>query len=78
MYAVSVFAAVESDAEESIEAHPSIWLSPGRTNCRWPPFKLNGAIIKCSEPRESWSSYGVRKVLYMCGKYISDFSILYH
>ena len=44
MYAVTVFAADGSDTEETIEAHPTIWLTPGRKRCRWPNLNVSEAI----------------------------------
>lgn len=82
MYSVTVFNAVDSEAEEEVEAHPSIWLSPGIKHCRWPTFKqseaVKNAIRKRLEPRESWTTHDVKKVLYVCGKlsWMSNFIVL--
>jgi hypothetical protein len=67
MYAVTVFWADDSD-DETVEAHPTSWLSPRRTHCRWPQMNVNNAIKKMAEPHDSWTTHTVKKVLKYTGK----------
>lgn len=69
MYAVTVFAADDSDTEETIEAHPALWLTPGRKRCRWPNVNVSEAIRKSASPTDMWTTHGVKKVLVFCGEY---------
>ena len=63
MYSVVVFPpeSDDSDGEEEVEAVPSVWLSPGRTQCRWPPFRSQEAIGRAITtrmlPAENWHVY---------------------
>lgn len=66
MYAVTVFYGDDSD-EDTVEAHPSNWLSPGRTQCQWPPINAVRAINKHCEPRETWTTHKVKKILTYSG-----------
>ena len=69
MYAVTIFAAEDSDTEQTIEAHPAIWLTPGRKHCRWLNLNVSEAIRKSASPTDTWTRHGVEKVLAFCGKY---------
>jgi len=63
MFSTSVFynSSDESSEGEEIEAHPSIWLSPNRTHCRWPPSKKAKKAIKEQQPvGVDWSVHRVR------------------
>jgi hypothetical protein len=67
MYAVSVFFGDDSDNEDTVEAHPSSWLSPGRTRCLWPPINPVRAINKNFEPRETWTTHKIKEILTFSG-----------
>lgn len=73
MYAVTVFVASDDDEADGVEAHPSVWLTPQRTHCRWPVVtraeSLATAIKKCIEPCDSWTTHNVHKILSICREY---------
>ena len=72
---VAVVAFTGDDSEdESVEAVPSLWLTPKKSHCYWPPFTQPGKVRKAIAgellPMTDWKKYDAR-CLKMCSKYYS-------
>jgi len=70
-YAVIAFTG-DDRVDETVEAVPDSWLTPGKTHCYWPPYTQPGRVRKAitSEtlPMPEWRKYGAR-CLKKCSKY---------
>jgi len=74
MYSVVVFAPDDLDGDDEVEAVPSVWLSPRKSHCHWPPFRSQESVARAMREQKmpdanSWSSHGA-KVLRTYGKCI--------